>query len=99
MMRTTPETGLLGKAITLIAGAVLLVLGFMFSLVLLAVIAVAGLAAWGYFWWKTRALRKAMQEQPLNPPGDGHVIEGEAVVIEEYRASVRRELPPGADRP
>jgi len=32
----------------------LLGLGFMFSVVLFAVLAVGGLLLWGWFWWKTR---------------------------------------------
>ncbi len=64
----------------LLAGAVLLILGFMFSVLVLAVVAVLGLAAWGYLRWKTRKFRRAMQEQ--SP--DGQVIDGEAIVVEEY---------------
>lgn len=66
-----------------ITGAILLVLGFMFSLVILSLAVVAGLAAWGWFWWKTRELRKVMQQRPA----DGHIIEGEAMVVDEYRAA------------
>lgn len=70
----------------LIAGSVLLVLGFMFSLVLFAMIAVFGLAVWGYLVWKTRKLRRTMREQAAHEQAaSGHVIDGEAVVIEEYR--------------
>ena len=92
-MNPRTEPGLLGKLFALVIGAILLVLGFMFSVVLLAVVAVAGLGAWGYFWWKTRALRKAMREH--RPGGDecGHVIDGEAIVVEEYRVSARNVLP------
>ncbi len=88
-MRPAPDTGPLGKAIALILGAILLVLGFVFSLVLIAIIAVAGLAAFGYFWWKTRELRKVMREQP---PG-GRVIDGEVVVVEEYVETGQEVLP------
>ncbi len=76
---------MLGRAFSLVVGAALLVLGFMFSLVLLVVIAVLGLAAFGYFWWKTRASRNAMHEQPMENRATGQIIEGEAVVIDEYR--------------
>ena len=69
----------------------------MFSLVFVAVIAVLGLVAWGYFWWKTRALRRQMQEQmermqqqgfepPFRQPAaDENVIDGEAVRVDEDR--------------
>jgi uncharacterized protein YneF (UPF0154 family) len=66
---------LLGKLVAFVAATALLVLAFIFSVVLLAVLAAGGLALFGYFWWKTRALRKRLRE---NPPG-GHVIEGEVI--------------------
>ncbi|MCM2289932.1 MAG: hypothetical protein NDI67_12970 [Sulfuritalea sp.] len=86
MPETVPqarESGLLTKVLAALAGAVLLVLGFMFSLVILALAVVAGVAVWGWFWWKTRELRKAMQQRPA----DGHVIEGEAIVVNEYAST------------
>lgn len=88
-MNRPAEPGLLGKVLGVVAGAALLVLGLMFSVVLLAVLVVAGLAAWAYFWWKTRELRKAMRERPP----DGHVIDGEAVIVEEHDAA-ERIIPP-----
>lgn len=72
------EPGLLGKLFALVAGALLLIVGFMFSVLLFAVIIAVGLLVWGYVWWKTREVRKAMRE---HPPG-GTVIEGEAVIVE-----------------
>lgn len=94
MMKQPAPAGPLGKAVALIVGAILLVLGFVFSLVLLAIIAVAGLAAFGYFWWKTRELRKTMREQA---PG-GQVIEGEAVIVEEYVEAEQEVLPHDSTR-
>ena len=73
----------------LLAGVILLVLGFLFSLVVFAAIIALGLALWGYVWWKTRKLRGAMQEQA---PA-GRVIDGEATVVEETRASTKNVLP------
>lgn len=64
----------------LFAGVILLVLGFMFSVVILAVIALLGLCALGYVWWKTRKLRQAIRAQDAG----SQIINGEAVVIEEY---------------
>lgn len=99
MMRSPPQTGLLGKIVALSASAILLVLGFMFSVIVLAVVIVVGLAGLGYFWWKTRHLRKAMREQQGPAREDGeHVIEGEAVVVEEYRTGERRVLPGDPDK-
>lgn len=63
----------------------MLVVGLLFSVVILAVIAVAGTVAWGYFRWKTRKLRKAMEE---HPPG-GVVIDGEVIVVDEAEPTRR----------
>lgn len=73
-MQLQPKT-LLGKVLAYTAGAVILVAAFVFSLVLVAVVAAAGLLLVGYLWWKTRRLRRHLRE---NPPG-GHVIEGEVI--------------------
>lgn len=73
-------------------------LALMFSAMLIAVILLAGTIAWGYFWWKTRELRKQMRN---HPPQDifmdkatveverdvvrGEIIEGEVIVVDETR--------------
>ena len=88
-----------------IVGAVCAVIAFgvalMFSAVVFVGLALAALAFWGYFWWKTRALRRAMQEQmrtqgfepppgdaPRNAPGEANVIEGESVRVDEERKRI-----------
>ena len=43
-----------------------------------------GLALFGYFWWKTRALRKRLRE---NPPG-WHVVDGEVIGDPEVNRDV-----------
>lgn len=68
-------SGWLGRLLTLTAGAALLVVGFMFSLLVLAVLVTGGLVVLGYLWWKTRELRRQLRERP---PG-GRVIEGVSV--------------------
>ncbi|MFA7280299.1 MAG: hypothetical protein WC100_09390 [Sterolibacterium sp.] len=78
-MRQPTQPGLLGKLLGIVLGTIILILGLMFSLVLLAVVATLGLLAWGYFLWKTRKIRKQMSELHQ----DGQVIEGEAVIVEE----------------
>lgn len=49
-----------------IVGGVVMVgvfaLALTFSVALFAVVITVGLVVWGYFWWKTRAVRKAMRE-------------------------------------
>jgi len=96
----TETPGLLEKILTLVVGTLVLVAAFMFSLVILAVALVAGLLFWGYFWWKTRKLRQALREQqPSQPrrqqaPG-GHVIEGEAKVVDDVPVDENRNPPRG----
>lgn len=85
----TNQLGILGKLLAFIGGAILLIAGFMFSVVLLAVIAVAGLAAWCYVWWNTRKMRGVTREHPV----DGYVIDGEAIVVDDSRSEERARLP------
>jgi hypothetical protein len=77
----------------LLAGAVLLVLGALFSVVLLAVVAVIGLGLWAWLWWKTRKLRRAARDATGGAASGGQIIEGEAVVVEEEHVSVQQVLP------
>ena len=93
------EKGPLARVLTVIVGLLALAAAFMFSLVVFAVLAVAGLLFWLYFWWKTRELRRQMREQlenqmnapgfdvpPTGPVSDGEVIEGEATrVVDESK--------------
>ena len=98
MVQTGSEPGLLSKLLALIIGATLLVLGFMVSVVVLAIVAILGVIGFGYFWWKTRALRKAMRERPRATGFDeGQVIiDGEARVIE---GELLTERPPAQETP
>ncbi|GAB1392816.1 hypothetical protein MASR1M60_09790 [Rhodocyclaceae bacterium] len=84
LLNTGGEPGPLQKLLALLVGATLLILGFMFSVVVLAIVVVLGAIGFGYFWWKTRALRKAMRERPPEAVFDGDtvIIDGEARVIE-----------------
>jgi len=58
-----PAAGFLGKVLGVAAGAALLVVAFFFSVLLFAVVLTFGLAGWGYLWWKTRELRRAIRAQ------------------------------------
>ena len=93
-----PPKGIFAQLLTVIVGAILLGAAFMFSLVFFAVLAIAGVILWLYFWWKTRAvraqLRKQMQEparaqqagEPLaREASAGDIIEGEAVRVVDER--------------
>lgn len=85
----TPLRKLAGVVITV----AVLALALMFSAVLLVVIAVVGTLAWGYLWWKTRALRKhlseamrqgAARESKMQASNDD-VFEGEVIRVVETR--------------
>ena len=67
--------GLLGRILTAAASATVLVVVFMFSLVIFAIVAIIALLAGSYLWWKTRALRRRMRERPRG----GRIIEGEVL--------------------
>ncbi len=84
--------------LSLLAGAVLLILGFMLSAVIFLVIAVIGLGLWGYFWWKTRALRKAMKASMPREESDGQIIEGEVIVVDDYPGAAKKVLPDDSSR-
>ena len=58
-----PEKSVFTQIFTAAIGLLLLVGAFMFSLVFFAIIAVAGALIWGYFLWKTRAIRRQLREQ------------------------------------
>ena len=68
-------SGWMGKVLTFAAGAVLLVVGLVFSLVVFALATTAAVLFLGFFWWKTREQRRQMRERP---PG-GRIIDGEAI--------------------
>lgn len=75
--------------LSLVGGAALLALGFMFSLLILVIVAAAGLLGFAYLWWKTRTLRAQlsgqMQEQMRqapNPRRDEDDATAEGVIIE-----------------
>lgn len=67
------------KLVASLFGVAILAFAIMFSVVVIPVIALIGLAGVGYFYWKTRALRRAMRQARQ----DNQIIEGEAVVIDE----------------
>lgn len=55
--------GILEQLLTWLVWGLLLGAALMFSLVFFAVVVVAGLILWLYFWWKTRALREQIRQQ------------------------------------
>jgi hypothetical protein len=81
-----PASGLLGKTLTTVASAAVLVAAFMLSLLIFAALVAIALLAGGYVWWKTRALRRQMRE---HPPG-GRVIDGEVISDVEPQHTIPR---------
>ena len=100
-MRNLPHTSAnfpnpLRNLLAVVATAAAFGLALMFSVVVVAIILVAGTIAWGYLWWRTRELRKQMRNYP--PPGmvmegemaeddaiKGEVIEGEVIRMVDIR--------------
>lgn len=82
---------LLARVAAFAAGAVLFVGAFLLSVVLFAVVFAAFLVIGGYFFWRTRHLRRQMQQRHEGR----EVIEGTVVSSEEVRFTPRE----GAGRP
>ncbi|WP_018411919.1 hypothetical protein [Methyloversatilis thermotolerans] len=91
--------GFLAKLLAVVLTAGLLVLGLMFSVIVVAVALVIGVGLWGWMYWKTRALRRQMRDAmeaaaregrtgvpPGNDSGGGRVIEGEVISSERERS-------------
>jgi len=77
--RNLPQSpSLLSKLAAMVVTLVLLGLALVFSVVVLTVVLAAGAIVLGYFWWRTRELRKQLRD---HPPG-GTVIEGEVIQSE-----------------
>jgi len=86
---------LLGRIVATVGAVALFALAFTVSVFVLVGALALGLVAWGWFWWKTRELRRQIREQfdaaaragqagAGAPPG-GTVIEGEVIVSEVER--------------
>ena len=84
----------LRKLVAVVATATVVGIAVMFSVVLVAVVLFSGSLALGYFWWKTRDLRKQMHSHPgrdvvmesvivENHVIKGEVIEGEATRVDD----------------
>jgi Flp pilus assembly protein TadB len=70
-----PASGFLGKFLTAVASAVVLVVAFALSLLIFAALVAIVLLIGGFLWWKTRALRRQMRERPAG----GRVIDAEVI--------------------
>ncbi|MBU0688236.1 MAG: hypothetical protein KJ850_11870 [Gammaproteobacteria bacterium] len=81
----SPLSRVVGVFVTIVVA----IIALMFSVVFFAVVAVFGLIAWGYLWWKTREVRKQMREfaeqsQPVmreQSASNDEVFEGEVIRV------------------
>jgi hypothetical protein len=80
-LQAPPGNNLLAKALSAVASIIVLMVAFIVSFVVFAAVASLALLAGVYIWWKTRALRRHLRE---NPPG-GRVIEGQVVSDDRSR--------------
>lgn len=62
---TTTNGSWLGRTLTIVGGVAIAVVAVLASAMLAGVLLLIGLVAWVVFWWKTRALRKAMREAAM----------------------------------
>lgn len=56
-----PSGNLLARVCATLVSLLLLGAALMFSAVFFVVLAVVGVCAWGYLWWKMRAIKKQMR--------------------------------------
>jgi ABC-type bacteriocin/lantibiotic exporter with double-glycine peptidase domain len=83
----------LRKILALLITVAVLALVLMFSAVLLVVVVVVGTLAWGWLWWKTRALRKHLREamrqgvarEAKMQASNDDVFEGEVIRVVESK--------------
>jgi len=79
--------GPLGTIAGVVVGAVGLVAAFALSIVLFAVLLVAVVAFGGWFWWKTRDLRRALDAASRQHAATlEREVHGEAIVVSDDSA-------------
>lgn len=86
----------MGNILRLIGLLILLVLGFMFSIVAFVVLAIGAGVVWCYFLWKTREIRRQLREQQqgFRPPPETGGVEGDIIEGEVIRETEFREINP-----
>lgn len=80
----------LKRLAAIVLAAITLIVGFLFSVAILAVVITVALIVVGYLWWKTRAIRRAAKSgdsiHPEHGAYGGRTIE--ATEVYEVRAEV-----------
>jgi hypothetical protein len=61
--------GMVGRALALVAGGVIVVAALFVSAVVFSLMLVTGAVVGGLFWWKTRGVRKRLRERMAQGPG------------------------------
>jgi hypothetical protein len=74
--------GLLSRVLTVVVGVAAVAGAIAISIFVFIAFAIAAVLVGSYLWWKTRALRRRLREQP--PPG-GRIIEGEVIPDNQRR--------------
>lgn len=98
-----PPRSLAARIVATVLGVIAFGAAMMFSAIIFVGLALAGLAFWAYFRWKTRALRQTLREEMrargFSTPGDdvpgrasgATIIEGEAVRVTDEARSISAE--------
>jgi ABC-type bacteriocin/lantibiotic exporter with double-glycine peptidase domain len=73
---------LLQRILGALVGIVLVVVGLVFAWMVLVVAAALALVIWGWLWWRTRELRRAVERGERR---GGVIVEGEYRVEREER--------------
>ena len=92
-MKSLPDStarppSLLRKMAVLAVTLVLFGFVLMFSVLLFAFVLTAGVVAWGYLWWRTRALRKQMRMYSKDHSSDSQILAGEVIEGEVIKGDV-----------
>ncbi len=87
---------LLQRILGALVGIVLVVVGLVFAWIVLVVAAALALVIWGWLWWRTRDLRRAVERGERR--GGGVIVEGEYRVEREERRLEDPDPPEGPRR-
>ena len=74
---SAPGAGWLARLVGGLVALVMVAAAIIFSAVVLAVVAVVAAAALGWFWWKTRAVRRQLREAAAGPRSTGPLGPGQ----------------------